>query len=89
MGEDFRLRQGCDGGTTPVARLPDGSHLFECPGRIVTRQTAAICGLYPSWEAGRSIGAATVLGESAALVAALRTIGSEINAFQREEMKRG
>ncbi len=88
MGEDFRRRQGCDGaGSSPVAALTDGTVLFECPGRIVTTATARVCGLYQSWDQGRAIGAATVLDESATLVAALRVVGAEVNAHQEAEQR--
>lgn len=90
MGPDFRLRQGCDGiGSQVVAMLPDGTHLFECPGRAVTAATLRACTLYPLWAEGRSIGAPLALDESATLVAAMRVIGSEVCAYQNEAMTRG
>lgn len=86
MGEDFRRRQGCDGaGSSPVAALTDGTPLFECPGRTVTATTYRVCGLYPSWDKGRAIGAATVLDESATLVAALRIVGAEVQAQESKD----
>lgn len=69
--------------------LPDGTPLFECPGKLASRETARVCALFPSWEAGRGIGAPCAVDESATLVAAFRLIGSEIGARQSEEANRG
>lgn len=69
--------------------LPDGTPLFECPAKTVTRQTATVCGLFPSWEAGRAVSALCAVDEPASLVAAFRVIGAELSTRQREEMDRG
>lgn len=90
MGDSFRSRQGCDGPSAePVGYTPDGTPFYECPGRIVTPATYRACSAYPSWEAGRAIGAAALIDESATLVAALRIIGAEMGARQQEEIQRG
>jgi hypothetical protein len=69
--------------------LPDGSPLFECPGRTLTAETARAASWFESWTNARPIGAACALDESATLVAALRIVGAEVAARQQEELERG
>ena len=69
--------------------LPDGTPLFECPGRSVTATTSRVCELFPCLEHGRPIGATCAIDESATLTDALRIVASEVATRQREESERG
>jgi len=88
MPEDWRKRQGCNGvEAEAVARLPDGSLLYECPGRNLSPSTVRACTLYGHFKEGHSIASGTILGESATMMQAFGIIGAEVARRQNEELE--
>lgn len=71
-----------------MARLRDGTVLHECPGRMLTPETAAVCRLYPLLECGVLPCSGGALEQPATLMSALAVVAVEVGKYRDDEAEK-